>query len=371
MNKMLTCILLPLIILIWPVAGMAQNFTPYRALAFAQIAAGEFAGGSIESLMNLTNRGTNSYAGTLNLFTGINQPWSPTVNGTPISNGAYAFTISPGGTVTLDITSSGAVASGFALVAPTGTSASALVEGTLTYYIKSGTTVLDSIGVAPSSELYGTTIPFDNFNTIALALANLNPLNIVVHLKLYSNTNQPVATFDQQLQNMQQVPKYLSEFFPSVTMTQGRLDIQSDNYFIGTALTQVAGGQYSSLPLLPAAKTYAYTRTGGGPVMTGEIYLFVDGVSYQGYVNDLTSGGNPVSNPLSYFQGHMTSDGLTLYNTGQTQGQDYILYFVVNPFSLSMQNITGSWYGIATSPGSLGPVGTVGAVGTITMTATN
>jgi hypothetical protein len=367
MNKMLICILFTMLILIWPVAVMAQNLTPYQSLAFAQVAAG----GGIESFINLTNRGTSNYIGMLSLFTGTNQPWSPTVNGTPITNGQYSFAISPGGTVTIDITSTAGTVSGFAQVTSTATSANALVEGTLTYYIKSGNTVLDSIGVAPSSELHGTSIPFDNFNNIALALANLNPNGIIVHMKLYSNANQLMGTFDQQLQNMQQVPKYLSQLFPSVTMTQGRLDLQSDDYFIGTALTQVAGGQYSSLPLLPAAKTYTYTRTEGTDVMTGVVYLFTEGRSFQGYGKDLTSNGQPVNDPLGYFQGHMASNGLAFYNTGQYQGQDYIMYFEINPFSLSMQNASGVWYAIVTSPGSMGPVGTVGAQGTLRITATN
>ena len=112
-------------------------------------------------------------------------------------------------------------------------------------------------------------------------------------------------------------------------------------------------------------------RTGGGPNITGEMYLFVGGTNYQGYVRDLTSGGNPVNNPLSYAQGHMTNDGLTFYNTGQYQGQDYIMYIIITPFSLSMGTVSGVWYAIATSSGSLGPVGTVGGQGTMTMTATN
>ena len=382
MKKIVACHVIALVVAVWPVTAMAQNLTPGRTIAFAQIVAG----GGFDSLINLTNRGTNTYTGTLYLFksSAVNQPWSPTINGTTVTNGAYPFTINAGQTITLDITGS-SIAAGFGLVTAADTSASALLDGTLTYYIKSGTSVTDSVGVLPSSELMITTITFDNFSTIALGLVNLNSFATTLHLKLYSDANPtPVATIDRTFQSMEQVSQYLSQFFPLVTnITRGRLDIQGDNYFIGTALTQqppatgATIGQYSSLPFLPTAKTYTYVRTSPTqPTMTGELYAFVEGMSYQGYVRDLTSGGSPVNNPISYVQGHMISDpngnpALTLYNTGTSQGQEYILYIIIDPFSLSTSPLTGVWYGIVTTPGTLGIVGTVGAQGTMTMTATN
>jgi hypothetical protein len=383
MKRIIACHVIALLIAVWPVTAMAQNLTPYRSIAFTQIVAG----GGFDSLINLTNRGTNPYNGTLYLFksSATNQPWSPTINGTPVTNGAYPFTINAGQTITLDITGD-SIAAGFGQVIAADTSASGILDGTLTYYIKSGTSVTDSVGVLPSSELMTTTIPFDNFSTIALGLVNLNPFGTTLHLKLYNDTGAKVAQIDPQFGSMQQMSGYLSGpkgFFPSATITRGRLDIQGDNYFIGTALTQqppapgTAVGQYSSLPLLPSPKTYTYVRSGGGqPTMTGELYMFVEGNSYQGYVHDLTSGGSPVNNPISYIQGHMISDpsgnpALTIYNTGQTQGQEYILYINIDPFSLSSQNVSGTWLGILTTGGPLGQVGAVPASGTMTMTATN
>jgi hypothetical protein len=380
MKKMLTRHVLALVIVVWPVTGMAQNLIPYRSIAFAQIVAGPVpGGGTFDSLINLTNRGTNTYNGTLYLFksSATNQPWSPTINGTPVTNGAYPITINAGQTITLDITGS-SIAAGFGQVTAADTSASALLDGTLTYYIKSGTSVTDSVGVLPSNELMLTTIPFDNFSTIALGLVNLNPFATTLHLKLYSDTNKtPVAQLDLPFQSLQQVSEYLSQLFPLATITRGRLDIQGDNYFIGTAITQqppapgAAIGQYSSLPFLPTGKTYTYTQT-GSKVKTGELYIFVEGTSYQGYATILTSGGSPVTKPLSYIEGQLTSDSLTFYNTGQSNGQDYISYFIFPlPFTFSMQTVTGVWYGIVTSSGSLGPVGTIGDQGTMTLTATN
>ncbi|MDD5544136.1 MAG: hypothetical protein PHX83_13275 [Acidobacteriia bacterium] len=352
--------LLTLLILIWPVMGFAQTLSPHRSIAFSQIAAG----GGYETLINLTNRGPNTFNGTLNFFQGSNQPWNPLVNGTAQSN--VPLTLAPGATMTLDVTGSGGVGAGFGVVTPTGNSVSGLLEGTLTYYVKSGTgTVLDSVGVAPSNEMYVTTIPFDNFNTIALALANLNPVGILVHLKLYSATNQLVQSFDQPLQNMQQIPKFLTEIFPGINLTRGRLDIQSDNLFIGTALT-VVGGQLSALPFIPAAKTYTFSLSGGpGPAGTGEACMWFDGTNVQGYARNLTQGGQPVDGTPNYFNGQFSGNTLLFYMTGQSGGQSYVQYFTINQFSISSQSLNGSWIAFLVSGGP-SP-----ASGNITFTATN
>jgi hypothetical protein len=43
------------------------------------------------------------------------------------------------------------------------------LEGTLTYYVRDGGFLVDSVGVQPSSELYLTTVPFDDFSKLAMA----------------------------------------------------------------------------------------------------------------------------------------------------------------------------------------------------------
>ena len=349
------------LMLTWPVVGSAQNLALHRSIAFAQIAAG----GGYESLINLTNRGTATYNGTLNMFQGTGQPWSPVVNGTAINNGALAVTITPGQTVTFDITGS-TLSAGFAVITPAGNSLSGLLDGTLTYYIRSSTgAVSDSVGVLPSSEMYVTTIPFDNFSTIALALANLNPTDITVHMKLYSDTNQLMGTFDQQLQPNQHVPQYLRQFFQGVTLTRGRLDLQSDSPVIGTALTQVESGQYSSLPFLPAAKTYTFSITSPTGTDSGEESIWFDGASIQGYGRNLTSGGSPVNASPGFFTGQVSNGSLVITLVGNSSGTTYFQIFTINGFSVSAQQQSGTWFAVYASSGVLA------AQGTISFTATN
>ena len=70
-------------VLVWlafTAAASAQNFVPKKDAAFGQVVVG----GGYETVINLTNRGTHSYFGTLSLFRIVNEasvPWNPTVNG--------------------------------------------------------------------------------------------------------------------------------------------------------------------------------------------------------------------------------------------------------------------------------------------------
>jgi hypothetical protein len=360
--------LFALAVFVWPVLMAAQNFVPGKSAAFAQIAAG----GGYTSVINLTNRGTTTYSGTISLFQGSNQSWSPVINGTPVSNGSAPVTIAPGATVTLTITLPGGVAVGFATITTTDNSLTNSVEGTLTYYIRSGTgagtgAAMDSVGIPPAKEIYLTTIPFDDFNTVAVALVNLNPFGVTAKMTVFSGTGQVVSTLNQPLSNMQHLPQYLSQFFPGVSLTRGRLEIQCDSLIIGEALTQVQGGQFSSLPFSPAIKTYTgYSTAGGGHSSTGELYLWIDGSSVTIYARVLTEGGSPVQGDQGFFTGQISNNGLTFYEMGQnSSGDTYIQYWTCDSFSISAPTVACPWTSIFLNPVS------PGATGTMTLTATN
>ena len=143
-----------------------------KTLAFAQIASG----GVWVSIINVTNRGTTTYTGSLNFYTMASDdihplPWNPVVNGITITNGRMSISIPAGSTQTLTITAQN-LQTGFATITPTApsdTDQTSFVEGTLIYHFLSGDTIIDSIGIQPSSQIYMTTIPFDDLSTIALA----------------------------------------------------------------------------------------------------------------------------------------------------------------------------------------------------------
>jgi hypothetical protein len=334
---------LAVLLLFLPVGGFAQNLSPGKDLAFAQIAAG----GGYETVLNITNRGTTAYAGTLSLFRASGQAWNPLVNGNTIAGGKIAIALGPGATATLRITGSGAVEAGFGVIKASGMEQTSFVEGTLTYYVRFGGKLADSIGVQPSKEIYLTTIPFDDFSTIALALANVNSGQATVQLKLFSDTNVLVSSLTPplQLQPNQHIPQYLWQFFPTVTMTRGRLEIQSDLPILGTALTD-AGGQFSSLPLLPGVK--AYTVTSNLPSLsvstTGEMSLWVDGPYVEMYERNLTENGKPPTlTQTLHITGQLVNGVVALYLPFQvSSNQEMYEYIVISPFSLSPGTRTGS-----------------------------
>lgn len=167
-----------LILLTAPATAFAQ-LIPRKELGFAQIAFG----GGYETVLNLSNRGTSAYNGTLTLApTDTTKPFPALVNGSPLSGGSMNFVVNAGATATVRITSGSAstdILTGFAVIQSSTPESASLLEGNLTYYLKTPNgSVVDSVGVAPSRSIIQAVIPFDDFQTVALALANFNTANL-------------------------------------------------------------------------------------------------------------------------------------------------------------------------------------------------
>jgi hypothetical protein len=268
--------------------------------------------------------------------------------------------------VTLSITYPGPLGVGFATITTTDNALTDCVEGTLTYYLKSGSgAVLDSVGVGPASQIYLTTIPFDDFSTIAVALANLNQFGVMAKMTVFSDTGEVAGTFNEPIPSMWHAAQYLSQFFPGVSLTRGRLEIQCDSPIVGVVLTDVQN-QFSSLPFLPAVKTYTWTMTtttGPSPgVSTGNASMWINGTSITGYA--LPAGkGSP-----SFITGQLSPQGpsssLVFYGNGQGLGLTYVQYFEFDSFVLSAPTATGTVTTVTLD-------GSIVVPGTITFTATN
>jgi hypothetical protein len=264
-----------------------------KNLVFAQIAFG----GGYEAVLNVTNRGTSPFNGGLFLHpSDRSKPFSVLVNGNapvvgPLGNSIMSLTLNPGATASLRITSANAssgVLSGFATFGALNPDAEEpyLLEGNLTYYLKAADgTVVDSVGVAPSAPARQSMIPFDDFQTVALALANAGNQPATIRLTLFDDKNTQMGTATQPLAADRQIPKFLSQFFPGVSLTRGRVEIASDAQLWGTALTFAKSGQASSLPFLPPIKLYNVTINVAGETSTGRVYLR----SEQGYVTGFYS----------------------------------------------------------------------------------
>ncbi|MBI4471353.1 MAG: hypothetical protein HY646_01715, partial [Acidobacteria bacterium] len=132
-----------LLLILLSVSATAFAQRPGKSLTFAQVAFG----GGYETVLNLTNRGTAAYNGTLTLRpTDPTRPYPARVNGNSVSAGMN-LTLNPGATESLRITSgdaSAGILSGFAIIRSTNPESDSLLEGNLTYYVKSaGGAILD------------------------------------------------------------------------------------------------------------------------------------------------------------------------------------------------------------------------------------
>ena len=347
---------LVLLLLVLPMTANAQTVYPKKDLAFAQVAAG----GGYETVINVTNRGPDIYTGVLRLFHLAGQAWSPIVNGNQITDGSMDITVDIGGTNTYQITGSGGTEAGFAVFMADDLSLRSFLEGNLTYYYTSGT-AFDSVGVQPSSEFYLTRIPFDDFSTLAMALANLNSSAVIARLSVYSTAGAQVATLDQPLESGEHTAQYLWQLFPDLQIAGGRLEVQCDSPIIGTILTDI-DNQLSSLPMLPGVKAYNIAADIGGIGYSGEMCFWFNGPFVQGYFRILEIGGAPAQSPDTIpVTGTLVDGVLQAHTAGNPDPEQLLTYVIINPFSLSLQTQQGlltAWLGVTrgllgTSPATM------------------
>jgi hypothetical protein len=163
---------LAVLLFLLPVTGFARDPMIGKDLAFAQIAVG----GGYETVLNLAHRGTTTYTGTFSLFRQSGQAWSPLINGNAINNGKLDISLGPGATTTLKLTASGTTEAGFGTIKASNSNNTSFLEGTLTYFVKTGTkwTVLSQ----PSNDITSYNPISDIYSTFALANAKATPATV-------------------------------------------------------------------------------------------------------------------------------------------------------------------------------------------------
>jgi hypothetical protein len=378
----LTLTLLGLLVVSSP--SFAQNFFMNKDLLFGQVACG----GGYESVINATNRGTATYNGTLYFFTGNGLPWNPMVNGVLVTNGYMDIAIPAGATRSYHITVTTAyVQAGMAFFYSDDLLNNNFLEGTLTYFVRSGSVVTDSIGVLPSHEFYLAAIPFEDFSSIALALNNGDPFptdTANLTLTLYDENNSIRGTTALAIGSAAHVVGYLNQapFFPGVSLGRGRLEIVTSEFPIfGTALTYT-GSQASALPLVGSPRSYTFTTStpSAGITTAGDASLWVDGFFVRGYIRFTTLNYSTLSPTETYFvAGRMIGTtlrlGFYLDSTGSVSGGvEANAYGRITGFTFSTNNLTNmpfvvTWVDPLVTSGSY-PYGTT-RTGTISLTRTN
>lgn len=304
-------------VLIWlgfMAAASAQNYYPKKDAAFGQVVVG----GGYETIINLTNRGTQPYVGKLGLFRTVNNegmPWNPTINGVPVQDGEHEVKVQPAETVTLRLTGT-QLEAGTAILLSDNLLLDNLIEANLTYLILDGGQVSDSVGIAPSKEFYRAAIPFEEFRETALALVNgdlTRERTARIELDLFSSDGDPVgSTRVIRLESLAHTARFLHELFPGQSLQRGTVEIASDFPVFGTALT-LSGGQFSSLPLDPAPVTYSVRLEAGEEYAAGELALWADGSFIRGYMMIFGRNGQDFEVPeFSLVNGELENGKLRL-----------------------------------------------------------
>ena len=293
-------------VLIWlsfVTAAPAQYHYPKKDVVFAQVVVG----GGFETVINLTNRGRSEYTGTLQLFRFDNSPWNPEVNGQAAENGEYAIEIPSGTTVALRLTGSD-LESGGAILRAGDLRLDNLIEANLTYRVLEGGQVSDSVGIAPSTEFYRASLPFENFAEVGIALVNGGSSGDVIakiDLSLFLADGRRVRTERLRLGPRSHQARFLYEFFPDLALEGGRIEIVSDALIFGMALT-LTGREFSSLPLEPTAVHYFSVRleverhergTKEARVASGELALWAEGSFLRGYLAIVALDGEAFEEP--------------------------------------------------------------------------
>ncbi len=244
-------------------------------LLFGQVAIGGQGDLAIETVISATNSGSQIYNGVFSFWTGEGVSWNPLVNGAATTNGQHAITIPPNETLSLSLTGT-TIESGSASLRGTGPPETA-VDGNLTYFFRTAGTLTDSIGVGPSREIYRATLPFQDFSTIALALANQDTSAKNIRLRLRAADGTVAENHQLALVGNGHRPRFLSEFFQTTSVVAGRVDIEADQPIFGTALT-LTEGEISTLPLEAARVEYSFrTDAADGTVTLGKITLWAEG----------------------------------------------------------------------------------------------
>ncbi len=324
---------------------LGQNLFHQKDLAFAQVAGGP----GFETVLTLTNRGNFNYSGLLQFRRGEGLLWNPVVNGARITGGEVAVTLAPDQVTVIRVTED-SLTGGLALLVSDDLIPDNFVEANLTYYLRSGQKLLDSVGIAPSTEFYLASLPFDDFGKVALALGNpdlTGELDTEVRITLLDDQGVEKGTARPVLKSQGHLAEYLFEMFQGVELTRGKIEIASALPIVGTALTSTQG-QLSSLPLAPAPVGYSVRMVSdGGAVFEGLMGLWADGFFVRGYLVIQRYNNTDLAEPQVTLVSGQLIDGfldLSFFATGEAYfNEEVTLYLADADYSIFDLESQGAW----------------------------
>jgi hypothetical protein len=309
---------------------------------FAQVAVGGTTELEIESVITITNSGSERYEGAIRFWSGDGEMWNPTADGQAITGGSLEVVVEALETVSILLTGSDLKA-GYGVLT-SDPSASSFVETNLTYFVRSQGEVVDSVGVAPSTGLYRTTLPFADFSTIGLALASIQ--SAAVRLTLRDDRGDVVETVPITLKSNSHSSQFLSQIF-SQSVEGGRVDLESEVLIFGTSVTFVAG-QISTLPVLPSPVEYdVRVMAEDGTKTEGRLAMAAGGIFIRGLLELTSEDGVPLPGTArTPIEGRLVGGNLRLvfYAGGPDFfNEEVVIYVEATGFSFGLESFTANF----------------------------
>ncbi|UCF35872.1 MAG: hypothetical protein JSU96_13685, partial [Acidobacteriota bacterium] len=201
-----------------------------------------------------------------------------------------------------------------------------------------------------SREFYLASVPFEDFRSIGLALANgdlSETLTNQVRLDVLSAAGEVLASKVIELGPLGHRARFLTEFFPEVELTSGKIEIYARNPIYGTAL-RLENGELSSLPLQAAPVAYTVRMTASDDtVFDGELSLQGEGFFLVGMLAVTSVNGTAVQNPVnSLATGHLLDGRIRLAFEASGEAfwdESVLLYFENDDFVFDDEVVTGNW----------------------------
>jgi hypothetical protein len=311
-----------------------------KDLMFPQVATGP----TIETTICVTNRGSATYRGTLQFWKGQSEVWNPVVNDRPVTDSRTEIAIEPGETKILRIAKGASLIAGAAALRADDLSQDNFVEGNLVYSIDGQG--YDSVGIAPSREFYASVLPFADISAVGVAIANPAAWeSAVVRLRLFDTEGTLQETVVRLLAERSHEARFLTELF-SAHVNAGKVEIESDNPIIATAVT-LTQGEMSALPVLPSPIAYTFRTENDGEVDQAEVVLWAEGVFVEGFLRFLEVAGQPVADPENFLVTGSLVNGvlrLTQFGAGpEIGGQETVNYLKIQGFTFGGQSWTGTY----------------------------
>ena len=322
-----------------------------KDLAFPQIVVGP----SVETVICLTNRGVAGYRGRIEFWRGSDPDWNPVVNGTRVFGSGLDIFVDSKMTEVF-IVKDDLSAAGAAVILADDSSQDNFIEGNLTYSIGGHTN--DSVGISPSVELYQSTIPFEDFDTVGLALANANNhQRAEVTIRLVDDQGEEREDVFRSLSPRYHQATFLSELF-STEVGTGKIELESDIPILCTAVT-LDRGEISALPVLPSPVAYNFRFRYLGITNHAEATIWAEGVFVKGYLRYLELNGKNPLNSTTYFVTGTLANGvlrLTHFGAGpEVGGIETINSLRLEGFSFNRRYFTGTF--TRTFPWLFNPLG--------------